>query len=153
MDWQERLERDALRQDGEDYGLLYHVGIRPAVPAEYDLEGLVGLTFRLRPRRQGGHVYVTTIDLPAALRLGLRMGLDEGEALAMVDSHERVHIEMQLAGVPEDVEEEQSHFVDAVYLSLRHPSIAKHVEAGDFGLVARVGHGFWEALLDLDPGA
>ncbi|HEV8359344.1 MAG TPA: hypothetical protein VGR28_02705 [Candidatus Thermoplasmatota archaeon] len=148
MDWQERLRREALLARFDDFDLLYHVSVKPAVPPEYAVAGLVGLTFRLRPRPRGGFVFVTVLDLPAAARLGARMGLDPAEAIALVDSHERTHVAMQLAGVAEDVEEEQSHVVDAVLLSLRHPALAKHLEAGDFGLVTRVRPGFFEALID-----
>jgi hypothetical protein len=143
-----RLRADAAFSDFGDFSHVYHVGLTPVVPPEYDVPGIVGLTFRLKKRPRGGHVYVTTIDVGAALRLGKRMGLDEGEALAMVDSHERVHIAMQLAGVAEDVEEEQAHFSDAVWLSLRHEKAAERLEAGEFGVVTRVGAGFWEALTE-----
>ncbi|MBI4393776.1 MAG: hypothetical protein HY556_08290 [Euryarchaeota archaeon] len=148
MEWQERLRADASFSDFGDFSHLYHVGLTPLVPPEYDIPGIVGLTFRLQERPRGGHVYVTTIDVGAAMRLGERMGLDPAEALAMVDSHERVHIEMQLAGVAEEVEEAQSTFADAVWLSLRHEKAAERLQAGEFGLVTKVGPGFWEALLD-----
>ena len=148
VDWQERLRRGARRDDFGDFTLLYYPSLKPAIPPDYDLPGIVGLTFRLSARPRGGHVYVTTLDLAAAVRLGARLGLDAGEAVAMVDSHERTHIAMQLAGVAEDVEEEQSHIVDAVWLSLRHEAIAKHLKAGKFGLVTRVAPAWREALLD-----
>lgn len=149
MDWQERLRREALRARFHDFDLLYHVSLKPAVPREYEVEGLVGLTFRVRPREGGGFVYATVLDVPAALRFGARIGLEPAEAIALVDSHERVHVAMQLAGVDEATEEEQSHLVDAVMLSFRHPRLAEHLQAGDFGLVTRVGPGYFEALLDL----
>lgn len=147
MEWWQRLAH-AVRTRERDFDLLYHVGTAPAVPAEYDVPGLVALTFRLEERPRGGHVYVTTIDVAAALRLGARFGLDAPEALAMVDSHERVHVFLQLAGVDEAGEEAASRLVDAVWLSLRHPVAAERVRTGDFGLLAEVHGDFWEALVD-----
>lgn len=151
MAWQEVLARRAVTAAWPEFTLLYDLSLRPVVPPEYAVPGLVGLTFRLRPRPQGGHVYVTAIDAAAALRLGARMGLTEGEAVALVDSHERVHVQLQLEGVAEEAEEAASLFVDAVVLSLRHPRMAAHLQAGDFGVVSRVGPGFWEALVDTAP--
>lgn len=131
---------------------MYHVGARPPVPREYDVPGLVGLTFRLARRGDGAHVYATVLDAGAVLRLGGRIGLTEGEAVAMVDSHERIHVAMQLAGVAEEDEERQSRLADAVWLSLRHPRAALLLKAGEFGLVTRVEEGFWEALVDVEQG-
>lgn len=150
MDWQARLRRDAIAARFDDFDLVYHAAVRPAVPPEYEVPGLVGLTFRLQPRPRGGFVYATVLDLAAVLRLGGRIGLSEGESLAMVDSHERMHVAIQLAGVPEDKEEEQLRIVDAVWLSLRHPRAAALLRAGEFGLVTRVEEGFWEALIDTE---
>lgn len=147
-DWQARLDREALVQVFEEYSLLYHASLRPAVPAEYEVPGLVGLTFRYVPRRDGLQVYVTALDLAAVLRLGARLGLRFEEALAMVDSHERVHVWLQLAGVPEEAEEEHMHVVDAVLQSLRDERLARHVRTGAWGVVTRVEAGFWEALID-----
>lgn len=152
MDWEARLRRGGIVRDLGDFSLAYHVGVVPAVPPEFAVDHLVALTFRRRARPQGGHLFVTTIDLPAAVRLGARMGLDASEALAMVDSHERVHVAVQLEGATEEAEERQVMFVDAVWLSLRHEAIAKHLRAGDFGVVSRVGEGFWEALVVEDDG-
>ena len=144
VDWQARVRREALLQEQGDHELLSHLTLRPAMPPEYAVEGLVAVTFRWRGRR-----FVTSIDAAAAVRLGARMGLDAGEAVAMVDSHERVHVALQLEGATEEEEERQALFVDAVMLSLRHEVIAEHLVHGDFGLVSKVGPGFWEALIDL----
>lgn len=148
MPWRTRLAREALHTAGRDFDLLYHVSLDPAFPEDYAVPGLVAITFRLRERPKGGHVFVTALDPGAALRLGARFGLDDATSLAMVDSHERIHIALQLAGVPEDVEEAHSRFIDAVWLSLHHPHVERHVRAGDFGLVSEVGHDFWERLID-----
>jgi hypothetical protein len=153
VEWERRLARDGAFADFGDFGLVYHVGVRPIVPEEYHVDGIVALTFRLRRRAHGNHDYATTIDLGAALRLGARMGLDAGEALAHVDSHERIHVALQLEGVEEHAEEAQANVVDAVVLSLRHEAIARHLRHGDFGVVTKVEPGFWEALVDLGkPG-
>lgn len=148
MDWRSRLRREAIATGSSEFDLLYHVSLAPAFPPEYDVPGLVAITFRLHARARGGHRFVTALDPAAALRLGARLGLDAAESLAMVDSHERMHVELQLAGVPEEVEERHSRFVDAVWLSLRHPRAAQLVRAGDFGLVEQVGDDFWERLVD-----
>jgi hypothetical protein len=149
MGWEQRLAREALAAHFDAFSLLYHVSLRPATPKEYEVPGLVALTFRYRVRPDGRRVFVTTLDPAAALRVGGRIGLDAAEALAMVDSHERVHVALQLEGVPEDVEERHSLVVDAVWLSLRHPRGAAHVRAGEI-VVSRVEEGFWEALVDAD---
>lgn len=148
QDWGARLRRQAAWAAFHEFDLAYHVSLRPAFPDEYDVTGLVAITFRLRERPRGGHVFVVAIDPSAALRLGARLGLDEAAALAMVDSHERMHIHLQLAGVPEEVEEAHSRFIDAVWLSLRHARAEALVRAGEFGLVEQVGHDFWERLVD-----
>lgn len=153
MEWLERLRRQALVADFGSFRLLYVVSVRPPVPPEYGVPGLVGLTFRLRPRPGGGHEYATLLDIAGVVRLGARLGFGPAEALAMVDSHERVHVALQLEGVAEEVEEAQSLFADAVWLSLRHPRAAARVQAGEFGLVTRVGPGFWEALVDTEAEA
>lgn len=140
------LDRDAIASSHDGHDLLYHVSLRPAFPPDYDVPGLVAITFRLRERPEGGHVFVTALDPAAALRMGARLGLDEADALAMVDSHERMHVELQLAGVPEEVEEAQSRWLDAIWLSLRHPRAEALVKTGAFGLVSEVGHDFWERL-------
>jgi hypothetical protein len=150
VDWQARLRREGLFRRFGDFDLVYHASLQPPVPPEYHVPGLVGLTFRFAERPQGGHVYVTVLDLPAVLRLGARIGLDEAESVAMVDSHERMHVALQLAGVPEEKEEEQLHIVDATWLSLRHPRAAHALEAGEFGLVTRVREDFWEMLIDTE---
>jgi len=147
-DWQARLRREALLTRGHDHDHVVHVSLSPAYPPEYDVTGLVAVTFRLMRRPQGGSVFVTALDVAAALRVGARLGLDEAAALAFVDSHERMHIELQLAGVAEDVEEERSRFIDAVWLSLHHPHAADLVRTRAFGLVEEVGHDFWERLVD-----
>lgn len=149
LPWRERLRREAILTRGEDFDLCYHVSLHPAYPPDYDLPGIVGITFRLDKRPQGGHVYVTALDPAAVLRLGQRLDLDAATAFAMLDSHERIHIELQLAGVEEDVEEERSRFVDAVWLSLRHPRAAHLLEDRPIALVTHVA-GVWEALT-LDP--
>lgn len=150
MPWRARLLREAIPLDDPEFSLLLHVAIRPAYPPEYDVPGLVAITFRLHARRGGGHRYVLALDVAAALRLGARFGLDEAESIAFVDSHERMHVYLQLAGVPEDVEEERSRYVDAVWLSLRHEGAARMVAAGEGGLVVRVHEDFWEELLDAE---
>lgn len=150
MDWRERVRRGGLVADFDDHRLVHHAGLVPAVPPEFAVDHLVALTFRFRKKEEGGPVYITTIDLPAAVRMGARMGLDAGEAVAMVDSHERVHVALQLDGATEEAEERQALFVDAVWLSLRHEAIARHLRAGDFGVVSRVGPDWWEALVDAD---
>lgn len=147
MDWEGRLRAEGIRSGGDDFDLVQHVSLRPAFPPDYDVPGLVAVTFRLRGRPRGGHVFVTALDPAAALRLGERLGLDAGEALAMVDSHERVHIWLQLAGVAEEHEEAASLFVDAVWLSLRHPRAAHLVADREVELVSRVGPDFWERLI------
>lgn len=145
--WHARLHREAHAGRFGDFDLLYHVGLAPLVPPEYEVSGMVALTFRLHARPAGGHVYVTTIDPAAALHLGARLGLDEGEALAFVDSHERVHVALQLEGAREEDEERMARLVDAVVLALRHPAAAERVAAGEL-VVTRVHEDFWEALLD-----
>ena len=148
MDWQARLEREALRDHGAEFTLVYHPALVPAVPPEYEVPGLVGLTFRLARRRDGAFVFATLLDLPAAVRLGERLGLDEAGGIAFVDSHERMHVHLQLADVPEEAEERHSRFVDAVWLSLRHARAEPLVRAGEFGLVDEVRPDFWERLVD-----
>lgn len=148
MDWLRRLRRSAVASSETGFDLLYDAGLRPAVPPEYVVDGLVAVTFRLHARPQGGHVFVLALDVAAALRMGARLGLDEAESLAFVDSHERMHIALQLEGVPWEVEEEHSRFVDAVWLSLRHPGAARLVASGAFGLVEHVDPDFWERLVD-----
>lgn len=148
MDWHARLEREGLRDHGADFTLVYHPALVPAVPPEYDVPGLVGLTFRLARRGDGALVFATLVDLPAAIRLSARLGLDAAGGVAFVDSHERMHVHLQLEGVPEEVEEQHSRFVDAVWLSLRQAAAEPLVRAGEFGLVEEVGHDFWERLVD-----
>lgn len=152
MPWRERLWRDAVRARFHDFDVLYDVSLRPAYPPEYDVGGLVAITFRLSERTEGGHLFVMAIDPAAALRLGAKLGLDEAGSLAMVDSHERMHIALQIEGVPEHVEEAHSRFLDAVWLSLHHPHAGALVRTGEFGLVSEVGHDFWERLIDAQRG-
>ncbi|HUR69341.1 MAG TPA: hypothetical protein VM370_08840 [Candidatus Thermoplasmatota archaeon] len=152
-DWRDRLRAEAIRSAHDDFDLLYHVSLAPAFPPGYDMPGIVAITFRLRERARGGHLFVTALDPAAAVRLGGRLGLAPEEALAMVDSHERMHVELQLAGVPEEVEEARSRFLDAVWLSLRHPRAEALVRTGAFGLVSEVGADFWERLLDPEAKA
>lgn len=147
-DWRERLDREAIPARYPDHTHRLHVSLDPAMPHEYRVDGLVAVTFREGRRSDGAFRYVTSLDPAAALRIGARLGLDEAQSLAMVDSHERMHVELQLAGVPEDVEEARMRIVDAVWLSLRHPHAADLVRAGDFGLVTDVHHEFWERLVD-----
>lgn len=145
-EWRERLRREAIVTRGPDFDLVHHVSLRPAFPPEYDVPGLVAVTFRLL--RDGEHItFATAIDPGAALRIGARLDLDEAEAFAMVDSHERMHIWLQLAGVSEEAEEDASRHVDAVWLSLRHPRAAHLVEDREVALVSRVGPDFWERLI------
>lgn len=145
-EWRERLRREAIVTRGRDFDLVHHISLRPAFPSEYDVLGLVAVTFRLF--RDGEHItFATAIDPGAALRIGARLGLDEAEAFAMVDSHERMHIWLQLAGVSEDAEEDASLHVDAVWLSLRHPRAAHLIEDREVALVSRVGPDFWERLI------
>ncbi|MGQ0535455.1 MAG: hypothetical protein ACT4PT_05235 [Methanobacteriota archaeon] len=147
MDWLQRLRNTALPLSVDGFDLLYHASVRPAAPPEYIVAGMVGLTFRLHRRPQGGHVYVTTIDLAGVARIASRLGLRFEEALAFVDSHEKVHIALQLEGVGEETEEEMSRFVDAVWLSLEHPRAGEKVRTGEFGLVTRIEPDLWEAIL------
>lgn len=148
MDWQDRLARRAIAARHEDHDHLVDVSLDPAYPPEYRVGGLVAVTFRTHARARGGFVYATAIDVPAALGLGARLGLDEAEALAFVDSHERVHVQLQLAGVDEDAEEDAARLVDAVWLSLRHPRAAEAVHANAAEVVTQVREGFWERLVD-----
>ena len=148
MDWQARLDREAIPARHGDHDHLYHVSLWPACPPEYEVDGMVAITFREGRRRDGALRFVTSLDPAAALRIGRRLGLDEAESLAFVDAHERTHVALQLADVPEDVEEDHSRVVDAVWLSLRHPRAAELVLAGAFGLVTRVREDFWERLVD-----
>lgn len=124
MSWRDTLRAQAIHERFDDHTLVYHVGLRPAVPPEYEVPGLVGLTFRLA--RHGGRlVYATLLDLDAAVRLGQRLHLEPGEAIAMVDSHERIHVALQLAygddEVHPDEEERHSRVADWAWLSLSHP--------------------------------
>jgi hypothetical protein len=148
VDWRQRLWVDSIRSAQPDFDLLYYVSLHPAFPPEYDLPGLVAVTFRLLQRTQGGHLFVTALDPAAAIMLGRRLGLGPSEAIAMVDSHERVHVELQLANVAQEDEERASVFVDAVWLSLRHPRAAHLLEDRDVVIVVRVGPDFWERLVD-----
>ena len=169
-DWRDRLRREAIVTRGPDFDLVHHVSLRPAFPPEYDVPGLVAVTFRLF--RDAEHItFATSIDVAAAVRIGARLGLDEAESFAMVDSHERMHVwiqlafddlreldksrpagrdGVQLAGVSEEAEEDASRHVDAVWLSLRHPRAAHLVEDREVALVSRVGPDFWERLI-ADP--
>ena len=149
MPWRERLDTEAALARFDEFDLLYHLSLRPAMPREYEVPGLVALTFRLRERPRGGHLYVMTIDPAAAMRIGARLGLDEAEALAMVDSHERMHIWLQLAGVEAEAEEEKMRWIDATWLSLRHPRAADIVRSGQFGLVTDVEERYMERLIDI----
>lgn len=149
--WRARLRREALAARWPEFDLLYHVSLAPAFPDEYDVMGLVAITFRLRARPSGGHEYVTALDPAAALRLGARLGLDEAASLAMVDSHERMHVWLQLAGVEEHDEERLSRFIDAVWLSLFHPRAELLVLSGEL-LVTEVHGEFWERLLEAHAG-
>lgn len=147
--WRTRLTQQAIPSRHDEFDLLLHVSLSPAFPPEYDVAGLVAVTYRLRRRPDGSSfVYVTAIDPAAALRIGARLGLDEAESLAMVDSHERIHIWLQLAGVPEEVEEDRMRIIDATWLSLRHPRAADVVRSGEFGLVTEVEEDYWERLVD-----
>lgn len=146
-DWRTRLRREGILTRGRDFDLVHHVSLAPAFPPEYDVPGLVAVTFRLFTRESGHLTFATALDPSAALRLGARLGLDEAEAFAMVDSHERMHIWLQLAGVSEEAEEEASLHVDAVWLSLRHPRAAHLVEDREVALVSKVGPDFWERLV------
>ncbi len=125
MTWRDDLRRYGILRHEVDHSLAYLVGVRPPIPPEYDVPGIVGLTFRLARRGDGALVYAMLLDVGAAMRLGQRLGLSPGEALAMVDSHERIHIELQLAygdaDVHPEVEERHSHVVDWAWRSLRRP--------------------------------
>jgi hypothetical protein len=145
LPWRARLRREAILERAAEFDRWYHVSLRPAFPSEYDVGGLVAITFRWQSKPR--FVFVTALDPAAALRVGARLGLDEGEALAMIDSHERVHVEIQLAGVSEEAEEHAARHVDAVWLSLRHPRAAHLVEEREINLVTRVGPDFWERLI------
>jgi hypothetical protein len=153
MDWRERLRREGHVQRFAGHSLVYHVGLAPPVPPEYAVPGLVGLTFRLGLRPDGEPLYATLLDAAAAVRLGARLGLDEGESIAMVDSHERVHVALQLGyedlrKVPPELEERHAHAADAAWLSLRHPRAERLVEASGGRILHATGRGFWQALAD-----
>lgn len=152
MEFLDRLRREALHVRFEAFDLAYHLSLRPAVPEEYEVEDLVGITYRLHERPGGGWRYAMALDPRAVILFGQRFGLDEAESLAMVDSHERLHIALQLEGVAWEVEEAYTRFVDAVWLSFRHPRAAERVRSGEFGLVTHVHEAFWEALL-LEEGS
>lgn len=147
-EWSERLVRECIHARLDDFDLFYGVGLRPPVPPDYDVPGLVGLTFRLGERLQGGFVYATLLDVGAVVRLGARLGLDAAGALAFVDSHERIHVALQVAGVSEEAEEANSRFVDAVWLSLDHPRAAERLTVTGLGIVTTVHGDFWEGLVD-----
>lgn len=151
--WRRRLEAGGARAAFAEFDLLYHAGLAPPVPPGYEVPGLVGLTFRLNPREEGRALYATLLDLPAAVRMGARLGLDAAEAVAMVDSHERVHVHLQLAyerlhETDPELEEEHARIVDAVWLSLRHPRAAQRLLRGEV-VVTRVEPGFWEELIEV----
>lgn len=144
MTWEERLRREGIVQRFPHHSLVYHVGLAPPAPPEYEVPGLVGLTFRLGLRPDGAPLYATLLDAAAALRLGARLGLTEAESLAMVDSHERAHVALQLDyarlhEVPPHVEEEHVHVVDGAWLSLRHPVAERLVESGEVSLLRVAG--------------
>ncbi|MHB8604342.1 MAG: hypothetical protein ACYDCK_03720 [Thermoplasmatota archaeon] len=148
VDWQADLRRGGIYHSFHAFDLIYYPSLHPAIPPEYHLPGIVGLTFRLRKRSHGGHLYVTTLDLAAVGRLGERIGLDFAASLAQVDSHERVHIALQLDGVDPAHEERFAHVVDAVLLSLVHPKAERAIVAGDFGVVLGVKPELWESLAE-----
>lgn len=148
MTWQEDMQRRSHVSRFDEFDLVYQVSLHPAIPEEWRLDDMVALTFRLGRRRDGALILATNLDIAAVARIGTRLGLDEAGSLAMVDSHERVHVQLQLEGVAEDLEEQASRLVDAVWLSLRHPR-AKVAGDGDLHVVSRVGHDFWEALVDV----
>ncbi|HET6404765.1 MAG TPA: hypothetical protein VFH78_08960 [Candidatus Thermoplasmatota archaeon] len=145
-EWRIRLRREGILTRGPQFDLVLHVSLRPAFPPDYDVPGLVAVTFRLF-RREDHLTFATAVDVAAALRLGERLGLGPADALAMVDSHERMHVFLQLAGVSEEAEEDASRHVDAVWLSLRHPRAAHLVADREVELVSRVGPDFWEQLI------
>ncbi|HVL48531.1 MAG TPA: hypothetical protein VM889_08245 [Candidatus Thermoplasmatota archaeon] len=145
--WRAAMRARGHWHDFGDHALLYQVSIDPAVPPEWKVDGMAALTFRLAEDDEGRLLLATSLALPVVLRIGARFGLDEAESVAFVDSHERMHVHLQLDGVSEEREEEASRFVDAVWLALRHPRAAAMLEAGPFGLVTRVGPAFWEELL------
>ncbi|GEM_PF-4521149 len=153
MTWQDRLRREGALQRYPHHDLVYHVGLAPPVPPEYAVPGLVGLTFRLGRRPGGGPLYATLLDAAAAVRLGQRLGLGEAESVAMVDSHERVHVALQLDyerldEVPPETEERHSHVADAAWLSLRHPRAERLVEESGGRILDVMGRGFWSLLVD-----
>lgn len=147
MDWQARLRREAIHQRLGHHVLDYWVGLRPPAPPEYEVPGLVGLTFRVQVRGDGTPHYATLLDVAATLRLGARLGLDPAESLAMVDSHERAHVALQLDyerlhEVPPEIEEAHVVVVDAAWLSLRHPVAERLVESGEVSLLRSAGRLF-----------
>lgn len=151
MSWEDRLRREAIRRRYPQHELLDWAGLDPPVPPEYRVHALVGLTFRLGVRR-GVPEYATLLDLAAAVRLGARLGLDAGAAIAMVDSHERVHVALQLDyerlhEVPPDVEEGHTRLVDAAWLACAHPRAEALLERMG-GVLESAGSGFWDALAD-----
>lgn len=66
----------------------------------------------------------------------------------MVDSHERVHVALQLEGAPETLEEDQARFADAAFLALRHPRAAELLRTNEFGVMSRQQPDLWEAIVD-----
>lgn len=113
MAWSDVVSREALHTRADDFDLFYHISTHLAYPDEYHVPGIIGITFRWRsaPRL----VFVTAIDVGAAVSLGERLGLDAGQAIAMIDSHERMHIYAQMAGVSEANEEAAVNVVDRAY--------------------------------------
>jgi hypothetical protein len=153
MEWERRLRRESILQRLPHHSLVYHVGLSPPVPPEHQVPGLVGVTFRLGERPDGLPLYATLLGAAAALRLGARLGLSDAESLAMVDSHERVHVALQLDHerldeVPPDLEERHSHAADAAWLSLRHPRAERLVEEWGGRILHAMGRGFWDLLVD-----
>lgn len=147
-DWRARLAREAIPSRHRAFDHRYHVSLWPACPPEYEVDGMVAITFREGRRGDGALRFVTSLDPAAALRIGGRLGLDAAESLAFVDAHERCHVALQLEGVHEAAEEDASRHIDAVWLSLRHPRAADLVMSGEFGVVTRVHEEFWERLVD-----
>lgn len=154
MEWRDRLLHDAILQRFAHHDLYYHVGLRPAAPPPWIVPDMAALTWLPGHRHDDdAPVHATTIWPPGVLRLARRLGLPEPEAVALVDSHERVHVHLSLEGVHEDEQEPLTRFVDAALLSFLHPRAGRARE--ERGLTHLTAGDSWEELLagERDPSS
>jgi hypothetical protein len=105
---------------------------------------MAALTFRVGRRSDGAPSSLTTIHLPGVRRLGERLGLSFESTLAMVDNHERTHIQLQLEGVDVEEEEQLTHVADVALLWVLDPRASRVVE--ERGIFHVVGGNFFEEL-------